>query len=78
MNLQTCSETSQSLAERIEQIVRARTGGTIRQLQVDVTDGSVTLSGRTSTYYQKQLATHAVLEAISARTLTNEIEVAAG
>jgi hypothetical protein len=76
MNLQTCSETSQTLAQRIEEIVRSRTGGTIRQLQVDVTDGQVTLTGRTSSYYQKQLATHAVLEAIEARTLTNEIEVA--
>ncbi|RLT10555.1 MAG: BON domain-containing protein [Planctomycetota bacterium] len=47
----------------------------MRSLHVEVSDGEVILSGRTSTYYNKQLATHAALDAASEFSLTNEIEV---
>ena len=63
------------IADTVERYVRLRTGGTIRGLRVDVQDGEVLLSGRTSTYYNKQLATHAALDAAGAMSLTNEIEV---
>ena len=63
------------IAETVERYVRLRTGGTIRSLHVEVHDGEVLLSGRTSTYYNKQLATHAALDAASAMSLTNDIEV---
>ena len=63
------------IADTVERYVRLRTGGTIRSLHVEVHDGEVLLSGRTSTYYNKQLATHAALDAASAMSLTNEIEV---
>lgn len=63
------------LAERIEQFIRIRTGGTIYGLRVDVLDDTVVLVGRTSTYYNKQLATHAALSAEANRSLSNEIEV---
>lgn len=63
------------IADTVERFVRLRTGGTIRSLHVEVHDGEVLLSGRTSTYYNKQLATHAALDAASAMTLINEIEV---
>ncbi|TXT20601.1 MAG: hypothetical protein FD138_4194 [Planctomycetota bacterium] len=66
---------ARELADTVERYVRLRTGGTIRGLHVDVTDGEVILSGRTSTYYNKQLATHAALDAASELSLTNEIEV---
>ena len=63
------------IADTVERYVRLRTGGTIRGLRVDVQDGEVLLSGRTSTYYNKQLATHAALDVSSNLPLTNEIEV---
>lgn len=63
------------VADTVERYVRLRTGGTIRSLHVDVSDSEVILSGRTSTYYNKQLATHAALDAASELALTNEIEV---
>ncbi len=63
------------IADTVERYVRLRTGGTIRGLRVDVQDGEVLLSGRTSTYYNKQLATHAALDAANELALTNEIEV---
>ena len=62
-------------ADMVERFVRLRTGGTIRSLHVEVHDGEVLLSGRTSTYYSKQLATHAALDAANELTLTNDIEV---
>jgi hypothetical protein len=35
----------------------------------------VTLTGRTTSFYNKQLATHAALEALVGQTLSNLIEV---
>ena len=64
-----------SLAELVEQLVGVRTGGRIRDLRVDVEERGVVLSGRTSTYYNKQLATHAVLDRLEGVSLSNEIEV---
>ena len=75
MNLQTCTESPQLVATRIEQFVRNRTGGMIRDLRVEIIEGEVFLSGRTTTYYNKQLATHAALAVLDDVTLTNDIEV---
>lgn len=66
---------ARELADTVERYVRLRTGGTIRSLHVEVHDGEVLLSGRTSTYYNKQLATHAALDAAAELSLTNDIEV---
>lgn len=63
------------LIARIERIVRCRTGGRIRDLRVEVQGEDVVLSGSASTYYAKQLATHAALDEINGGSLTNSIEV---
>lgn len=63
------------IAETVERYVRLRTGGTIRALVVEVHDREVILTGRTSTYYNKQLATHAALDAATDLSLTNDIQV---
>ncbi len=63
------------IVENIEQVVRIRTGGMIRGLHVEVGEGRVTLTGRTTSFYNKQLATHAALEALVGQTLSNLIEV---
>lgn len=65
----------QGISERIERYVRSRTGGMIKGLRVDVHDRQVVISGRTTTYYNKQLATHAALDAVENVSLTNDIEV---
>ncbi|MBX3442434.1 MAG: BON domain-containing protein [Planctomyces sp.] len=64
-----------SVVARIERIVRCRTGGRIRDLRVDVQGDDVILTGSASTYYAKQLATHAVLDEVPGGQLTNSIEV---
>lgn len=66
---------AREIADTVERYVRLRTGGTISSLHVEVADGEILLTGRTSTYYNKQLATHAALDAASDYSLTNEIEV---
>jgi hypothetical protein len=63
------------LVARVERIIRCRTGGRVHDLRVDADDSSVVLSGVCSTYYAKQLATHAALDELGGHTLTNEIEV---
>ena len=74
--MQTWSESFQTLAESIERSVQSRTKGMIRGLRVEVGNRGVVVSGRTSTYYTKQLATHAVLDAVEKDVrLTNDIEV---
>lgn len=73
---QTLADSSaRELANTVERYVRLRTGDTIRSLHVEVAAGGVVLSGHTSTYYNKQLATHAALDAASDFSLANEIEV---
>ena len=64
-----------ALVSRIERIVRCRTGGRIRDLRVDVSEEQVVISGVATTYYAKQLVTHAALDEIPGRVLTNKIEV---
>jgi hypothetical protein len=67
---------AESLAEQIMRLVQSKTGGKIVGLNVSVTGADVIISGRTTTYYLKQLATHAALD-LSGRfaTLTNDIVV---
>jgi BON domain len=67
---------TESLAEQISLVVQSRTGGRIKALAVDVNNGAVSISGRTTTYYLKQLATHAALDFAGCfRSLKNDITV---
>ena len=67
---------TQDLSQSIETVIRTRTSGLVRGLHVLVLDdGEVVITGRTTTYYAKQLATHAALEVCDDRILTNDIEV---
>jgi hypothetical protein len=75
MEIDTLPTTRQDLADRIDRQVRHRTTGLIRDLKIEVLPGEVLLTGRAATYYAKQLATHAALEACDHLTLTNDIEV---
>jgi len=77
MKLTTSPEVNRSLAELVERVVQTRTSGMIHGLHVDAVGKHVVLSGRTSTYYAKQLATHAAMAATDVEDvrLTNDIEV---
>jgi hypothetical protein len=64
------------LSERIQRIVHLRTASRVKDLRVDVQGRDVIMTGVAPTYYVKQLATHAALDEIERRTLTNDIDVA--
>ena len=64
-----------ALAERVEYMIRVRSGGAISHLKVVTLPGEVVLAGVARTYYAKQLATHTALDACSGMQVVNEIEV---
>ena len=65
----------EEVSARIERTIRSRAGERIQDLRVEVHGGDVIVSGRTNTYYAKQLATHAAMDEICPHSLTNSIEV---
>ncbi len=66
------------LSLRVEQAL-GRTGYLpLRKLRVDVHEGQVTLRGRLSTYYLKQVAQNVVQQVHGAERVQNEIVVALG
>jgi hypothetical protein len=75
LRLETASSDIDTISQRVERIVRLRTASRIHNLRVDVQGSDVILTGMAPTYYVKQLATHAALDEIEQRTLTNDIDV---
>jgi len=66
---------AEKFAERLARLVQRRTGGTIRQLQVEIKPEGIYLDGRCATFYLKQLAQEAVLAVTEDQKLFNQIEV---
>lgn len=60
---------------QLEEHVRCRLGGRVRDLQLMGQANGVVLRGHCHTYYAKQLAQHAVMETTELPILANEIEV---
>jgi hypothetical protein len=65
--------TCETLA-RIEEHVHCRLTGLLCDFQLDSRDKGLVLRGRVHTYYAKQLAQHAVMEACSLPIRANEME----
>lgn len=63
------------LARLVEQNVRCRTNSVIDDLQVQVQDGRLIICGRTSSYYRKQLISHAALDVAEDVAIRNDVEV---
>ena len=59
----------------LERLINSKTAGRIRQLQAESTGDSIVLSGLTTTYYAKQLATQIALDEMGLQPLENEIRV---
>jgi hypothetical protein len=62
-------------AEELEAHVQCRMSGRIRGLQVIRQDRGLVLQGHALTYYAKQMAQQAIMEASDLPILANEIEV---
>jgi hypothetical protein len=61
--------------EQVEDLLRKRLGGKVRKVCVFIHGGTVTLRGRASSYYAKQLAQHLIMEEIKLQVQANEIQV---
>ena len=60
---------------RLEELVKRRLNGRLRSFELAVRDDGLILRGRTTTYYAKQLAQHAIMVATDIRIVANDIEV---
>jgi hypothetical protein len=60
---------------QLEAHVQSRLSGRIRDIKLEVQEGGLVIRGHTSTYYVKQMAQHAVMEATDLPIVANEIEV---
>jgi hypothetical protein len=61
--------------EELETRVQSRLNGRVRHFRLMACGRGLILMGRAHTYYAKQLAQHAVMEATALPILVNEIEV---
>lgn len=66
---------AESLTARIEQIVWHATAAAVKNLRVQIHENQVLLTGRCRTYYTKQIAQHAAMEAAVGCEVVNEIIV---
>jgi hypothetical protein len=73
MNAMTCRVRLE--IEQLEARVRGRLAGRVRHLQLLGREDGLILKGQSPTYYGKQLAQHAVMEACEVPIVANEIEV---
>lgn len=64
-----------SREQHIRNVVDSRTIGRIRNLQIELAGSRVVISGRASTYYSKQLATHAAIDAADQLLIQNDVIV---
>jgi hypothetical protein len=60
---------------QLETQVQSRLNGRVRDLRLVVRGCGLILTGQARTYYAKQLAQHAVMEATGLPILANEIQV---
>ena len=76
MNEQAQTDTlTRETLQRIEEHVRCRLTRLVCDFQLIVRDKGLVLRGHVHTYYAKQLAQHAVMEASSLPIRANEMEV---
>ncbi|MDZ4684202.1 MAG: hypothetical protein SH850_03880 [Planctomycetaceae bacterium] len=75
MAIGTLSAPRPSVEDRIAQVVRTRTGGRIRGLCICIQGNRLVISGESSTFYDKQLASHAALESVEAFIVQNDLIV---
>jgi hypothetical protein len=63
------------LRQELETRVRARTGGRLRKLDIQLSPEGVVLYGESTTFHVKQLAQHGVRELLPNVQLRNDIVV---
>lgn len=66
---------NQEQLDRIEQRIKCQLSGRLRGFSLKCGSDGLVLRGRTRTYYSKQLAQHAVMDATDLPIVRNDIEV---
>ena len=66
--------TPATLAE-LEELVRVRLGGRVREFRLSIRDAGLVLRGRAKSHHAKQLAQQALMDLTRAQIRSNEIEV---
>lgn len=66
--------TAETLAE-LEQHIQSRLNGRVRNFRLSIRADGLVLEGHTHTYHAKQLAQHALMEAVDVPISANEIKV---
>ena len=66
---------SQDEIDGLEGNVRSRLNGRVRDFRLLLQENGLILQGYASTYYAKQLAQHAIMQATRLPILVNDIEV---
>lgn len=61
--------------DQLEEQILTRLSGRVRELRLVARDEGLVLQGHAHTYYAKQLAQHAVMDATPVPIVANEIEV---
>ena len=59
----------------LKKLVEAKTHRRIRDLKVELQNGSLVLKGRADSYHLKQLAQHGIMDVLPGVPLKNAIEV---
>ena len=67
---------AERLAVKIEQKVWHATAAAVKDLRVELHDREIILTGRCRTFYIKQIAQHAAMEAAVGWNVVNQIDVA--
>ncbi|MEX2288011.1 MAG: hypothetical protein WD648_13035 [Planctomycetaceae bacterium] len=69
------SRTSTPCPDELYAFVQSRTQRRVKDLKIDARDGCVTVTGRSATYYVKQLVTQAIMSTAPSVRLDNRIIV---
>ena len=64
-----------SIGDELLRRVQSQTARQVQDLRIDYDGSQLTVTGRSRTYYIKQLVTQAILDAVPAIRLANEIAV---
>ena len=75
MNADTLTLSTEAVDDCLEVLMQRRLGNRVRDLRVLRLPAGLIIQGRTTTYYAKQLATHAAMEFADEPIAANEIEV---
>jgi hypothetical protein len=71
----TINISAESRLSELEARINGRSNGRIRELRLSLRRGEIVIEGFAETYYAKQLAQHAVMEACDVPICANDLHV---